>query len=602
MGRRLRYATNELPKCMLAIAGETLIERSLGIISRYPLSRIIIVVGYKSDELKKHLGNSANGVPIIYVENPVYSTTNNIYSLFLTRDYLRQDDTLLLESDLIFEKSIIDRIMADKRKNIAVVDKYKFYMDGSVIKISPHQSDDFDVAEFIPKALFDIREIHNYYKTVNIYKFSREFSDKQYVPFLESYCSALGHNMFYEQVLKVILALEQKNIKALVLNGEKWYEIDSIPDMRNAELLFSQSKPEKYELYNKRYGGYWVSPNLKDFCYLVNPYFNGDRIIEEFKANFKELLTSYPSGQSMQCIMAGEFLAVNDQYVAVGNGASEIIAVLADLLPGKCGVMTPTFLEYPARLGEENIVPLTPDNDIHYGTEPLKKAIGKIDYLLLINPDNPSGNFIPREELLELVEFYQKEKKWIILDESFVDFAIEGGPHTLLEDDIIKKFDNLIIIKSISKSYGVPGLRLGITASGNLALIEKIRKSLAIWNINSFAEFYLHIGAKYRSLYHESCENLARAREAFLTSLSVIPGLKVWPSQANYLLCQLTNGAIAYELAENLLYDHDLYIKAFDGRKGLDGEFIRLAVRTTSENMVLVKTLGENLATLRQWQ
>lgn len=141
------------------------------------------------------------------------------------------------------------------------------------------------------KKTFRYADIDDYYKTVNIYKFSKEFLRNSYVPFLEAYSKALGNNEYYEQVLRVITLLERCELKGLPLEGERWYEIDDIQDLDIAETIFAEQ--DQLQRYQKRYGGYWRFPKLKDFCYLVNPYFPPQKMCEELQANFNVLLREY---------------------------------------------------------------------------------------------------------------------------------------------------------------------------------------------------------------------------------------------------------------------------------------------------------------------
>ena len=142
--------------------------------------------------------------------------------------------------------------------------------------------------------------------------------------FLEAYITALGNNEYYEQVLRVITLLDKCDLKALPLQGEKWYEIDDVQDLDIAETLFAE---EGLSLYQKRYGGYWRFPTLLDFCYLVNPYFPPQRMVEEMKSNFATLLTEYPSGMSVNNLLISKYFNLNRDYVCVGNGAAELIKV-----------------------------------------------------------------------------------------------------------------------------------------------------------------------------------------------------------------------------------------------------------------------------------
>ena len=487
-GSRLGKHTKENTKCMLEVNGETLIKQALNELDNVGIKKLILVVGYKKDNLINHIGTQYKNITIEYVENPIYNTTNNIYSLYLAKDKLAEDDTILLESDLLFEEKIISRLINDERKSLAVVDKYQAWMDGTAVTLSEND----DILGFYGKKAFRFQDVENYYKTVNIYKFSKEFSRDVYIPFLEAYSKAMGDNEYYESVLRVILMLEEQELKALKLDGEKWYEIDDVQDKANAEIIFATSAQEKLQLIQSRYGGYWRFPELKDFCYLVNPYFPTFKMQEEMKAYFYELLSQYPSGQGTQRLLAGKMFKVEPENILVGNGASEIIRGLGKAIKGTFGLAFPTFNEYPESIGYDRVVQMKPQNeDFTYGIAEMIDLAQKCDNLLLINPDNPSGNFISKDDLLKLAEKLQEMNKVFILDESFVDFSTTGEQETMITQDILDKYSNLVVIKSISKSYGVPGIRLGVVASSNEAIMSALGNEVSIWNINSYGEFFL---------------------------------------------------------------------------------------------------------------
>ncbi len=588
MGLRLRHETADLPKCMVEVSGISILQRSLDNIAQFSVSRIVLVVGYRGERVRDLVGDSYKGIPVVYLENQKYATTNNIYSLYLARMLMAEDDTILLESDIVYEPAILAKLLVNRNPNVVVVDKYRPHMDGTVVKISSAQ----EITAIIPKVHFNPDEIDSYYKTVNIYKFSRSFSTHTYIPFLEAYCATLGHNRFYEQVLRVILTLDQNNLRAMVLEGEKWFEIDTISDLRDAELLFSGDSMEKQRRIAARYGGYWRLSGLRDFCYLTNPFFMPEGLVREFRREAAGLLCGYPSGQETQCLLAGELFSCREEKLAVGNGASEIIAALSRRIGGKIGLFYPTFMEYPARLGER-IVRLRPTGKwLRYGIDDLLAASGEVDCLLLVNPDNPSGNFIPRSELLDVVVRYRELGKRVIIDESFVDFADGAGKHDLLRDDILDANPNLIVVRSISKTYNVPGVRLGVVASSQAEFIRDIRRELAIWNINSFGEFFLQIAPKYAAEYRKACRDMADERERAAASLAAVPFLNPLPSKANYILCELTGGWVSEGLAAYLLHHHDVYLKSFSNRQGLmDGEYVRIGIKLPEDNQFLVRCL-----------
>lgn len=592
MGRRLGELTNDNTKCMLEVNGTRLINRTLDAIASVGIKRAILVVGYKAENVKKWVGQSYNGIEIVYVENPIYDQTNNIYSLFLAKEHLLNDDTILLESDLIFEPCVLSRIIDEPYPNLALVDKYESWMDGTVVTLDER----LKIKGFFTKEEFRYSDIDSYYKTVNIYKFSREFSETHYVPFLEAYCHALGRNVYYEQVLKVITLLDDSPLKALPLSGEKWYEIDDIQDLDIASSIFARSDEERYRAVSSRFGGFWRYPHLLDFCYLVNPYFPPQQMVDEIKASFDTLLREYPSGMRVNSLLAAKYFGVTQEHIVVGNGAAELIKAYMEHYAGKMGILFPTFEEYPNRVDRESVVAYTPDNDsMQYSAEDIMAfyADKPIESLLVINPDNPSGNYIPYADLLRLIAWAKERGINIVIDESFVDFVDVEGEYSLLKDELLSHNPHLCVVKSISKSYGVPGFRLGVLASGNCELIARLKREVAIWNINSFGEFYMQIYEKYHKDYVDACRLFRQERTRFYEELQEVSMLRVIPSQANYFLCELTTTKFtATELAVRLLAKHDILIKDCSGKASFRGRnFIRLAVRDRKDNHKLVEAL-----------
>jgi len=588
-GSRLGKYTKENTKCMLEINGKTLIKHALDKINNVGITKLILVVGYKKDNLISHVGTKYKNVLIEYVENPIYNKTNNIYSLFLAKDQLAQDDTLLLESDLIFDEEILRSALNSDHKSLAAVDKYQSWMDGTAITIGQDNA----ITGFYTKQSFRFQDVCDYYKTVNIYKFSKFFSNNVYIPFLEAYSKAMGDNEYYESVLRVVTMLEGQELKAMPLNGEKWYEIDDVQDKDNAEVIFARNSEEKLSKVQSRYGGYWRFPELKDFCYLVNPYFPPEKMQEEMKAYFYDLLSQYPSGLGVQNTLAGKMFGIEVENIVVGNGASEIIRSIGSVLEGSFGMMYPTFNEYPESIGSDRIInSISEEDDFSYSIEDLKSLLDRSDNLIVVNPDNPSGNFIPKEDLLNLLDYASAQDKIIIIDESFVDFAEGGENETLITQEIIDKYPGLFIIKSISKSYGVPGIRLGVIVGGNLEFMNKFKKEITIWNINSFGEYFLQIIGKYKSEYIESCNLIRKERNDFYQKLKTIDCLNVFPSSANYFLCSLNNNLKASDLTKKLLSNYQIYIKDLTGKSGFENkEYIRIAVRNKDDNNIIVSAL-----------
>ncbi len=589
MGKRLKELTSEATKCMVKVNGVAMIDRMMGALDKLGLSRIVVVVGYEGQKLMDYIDALGISTPVEYVNNTVYDKTNNIYSLYLAKDYLVQEDTLLLESDLVFEEAVLQKLIRNPYPSLVLVDKFESWMDGTVVTLDEHDN----IQSFVAKREFDFNRIDEYYKTVNIYKFSKEFSQLYYVPFLEIYCKALGTNEYYEQVLKVITFLEDPHIKAVKLTGEKWYEIDDVQDLDIAETIFLEGE-DKLKRFQKRYGGYWRYPKMLDFCYLVNPYFPNKKLIAEMKANFETLLTQYPSGMQVNSLVAAKNFGLKQDQIIVGNGAAELIKSLMEGITGKVGVLHPSFEEYANRKNKDELVAFVPDNvDYTYTADDLMEFYDNkdIETLLIINPDNPSGNYIKKADVLRICQWAKVRKIRLVVDESFVDFVDVEEDRSLLEQELLNENPHLFVVKSISKSYGVPGLRLGIIASGDKEKIAAMKKDVAIWNINSFAEFYMQIYEKYKSAYTAALQTFYSTRADFIDKLGEISFLRVIPSQANYVLCEVKSPYTSRRLTSMLLEDNIL-IKDLSEKTGFEGEqYVRIAVRNEADNQDLITAL-----------
>ncbi len=593
MGKRLKQLTQNNTKCMVKVNGVPLINRTLGQLDGLNLSRIVIVTGYEGQKLRDHIASLDVKTPICFIDNPIYDKTNNIYSLALASEYLTAEDTLLLESDIIFEDSVIRCLVEDPRESLALVAKYESWMDGTCVKLSEND----DIEAMIPGSKFSFTDTADYYKTVNLYKFSKDFSVTHYVPFLEAYTKALGNNEYYEQVLKVIVMLDHPGIKAKRLDdSQKWYEIDDIQDLDIAESLFAEDNA-RLPLIQRRYGGYWRYPKMVDFCYLINCYYPPRKMLDEMKANFDSLVCQYPSGMYVNSLLAARNFGLRQDQIVPGNGAAELIKVILEQTDGKMGVIRPTFEEYSNRYRAEDLVVFqTQHPDFRYGAKDIIRFFEDkgIKHLVIINPDNPTGNYIPRADILRLIQWTKSAGIRLIVDESFVDFASEENA-TILCEELLDANPHLIVIKSISKSYGVPGLRLGIAASGDRDLIAEIKKEVSIWNINSLAEFYLQIEEKYRKDYAASLVRLKEEREWFANELAKIPGIRVIPSQADYLMAEIT-GMTSRQLTELLLNRYNLFIKDLSSKLPGDRQYVRVAVRNREDDALLCAALRELLA------
>lgn len=591
MGKRLKHLTQSNTKCMVKVNNQTLIERMLNQLDSINLSKIIIVVGYKGQKLIEYISSLNITTEIQFINNPIYDKTNNIYSLSLAKKNLLDDDTILLESDLILDNDIIYRIICDSRPSLAVVDKYECWMDGTCIELD----EDDNIVSFIPNSQFDYNRIDQLYKTVNIYKFSKTFATNCYVPFLEAYQKVLGLNEYYEQVLRVISLAGNHDLKALRLNGENWYEIDDLQDLDIASSIFSTDS-ERYKSMNRRHGGFWRYPKINDFCYLVNPGYPSSKMISEIQVNLKSLMTKYPSSLEVNSLLVSKMFDIELNHIVVGNGVSELLKAIIDTNSERIGLIIPSSFEFPNNITSDHFSYCSILNDyLSYSSTDIISFIKNqnIKTMVLMNPDNVSGNYIPKEDIISLLTYANEHSVKIIIDETATDYVDEECS-SLLTDEILNRYSNLVVLKSISDSHGISGLRLGILSTSDENYLKKIKTSLPLWNINSLSEFYLQIMEKYKKSYIESINNVKEERRYVLSILCRLNHVTVLPSQGNHITLLFKDGILASNVSKHLLIDYNIYVKDLNGITNKDC-YLRFSIKNRNDNDILINALEEIL-------
>ena len=593
MGKRLGKFTNNNTKCMVEVAGKKLIDRAIEAVKLAGINKFTLVVGYEGQKLIDYINSKYSncGIEFSFINNKDYATSNNIYSFYMAKDLVENEDTILLESDLIYDVFLIKKVVEHPAKDVVTVAKYQSWMDGTLVMMDENNN----ITQFVDKSDMKYEILDQYYKTVNIYKFSKEFCKNIYIPFLEAYMKAYGLNSYYETPLKVIAHVAKTPLVAYEVGDLPWYEIDDEQDLDISEVMFGSGK-KKYDNIISKFGGYWRYSKMLDFCYLVNPYFPPKAMLDKIKQEMPVLLTSYPSGLNMQNMNAERIFKVNQENILVGNGAAELINALGLTLTGKVAVGLPTFNEYVRCFRNCELVKI--DNsqwDYSHNLQYLKEITREVDTLMIVNPDNPSGYTLSKEEIEELLDEANKNSCKIVIDESFIDFANSDKRYSLLSNEILSRFTNLIVVKSISKSYGVPGLRLGILASYDKVLLKKIRDLMQVWNINSFAEYYLQIYNLYEKTYLSSCDKIASERTRMIKELRKIDGIKVYDSEANYVMIDLKKVS-SYDFCVKMLNTYNILIKDLSSKNYFNGKnFIRVAIRRKEENDKLIDAMEKEI-------
>ncbi len=339
------------------------------------------------------------------------------------------------------------------------------------------------------------------------------------------------------------------------------------------------------------YGGYW-SHNVLDFCYMTNRYFPPRRMIEDLQARLPELIGSYPSTNWHLSSLMAEQLGLTHNELVVGNGASELINPIVSRFVHRLAVPVPTFEEFVNRakfLGRE-VCPFRPAQRFNLDVDAFIEHIKNTgsDSALIIRPNNPTGSYLAKDDLVYFLE-HMRSLNLVLVDESFLDFVDAGSDPSAL--DLINEFPNLLVLKSLSKNCGIPGIRLGYAVTGNSERLAALRGDLPIWSINSFAQYFLEKMGDYRWEYTESCRRVREATRILVQGLEEVPFLFPYPTQGNFVLCRTLDGFTGQELTARLFEDCRVLVNDCGSKDGLEDNFIRIACRTEEENGRLIDAL-----------
>ncbi|MGH3718869.1 MAG: aminotransferase class I/II-fold pyridoxal phosphate-dependent enzyme [Pseudonocardiaceae bacterium] len=581
IGRRMLPLTEDCHKTLLTVGGRTILGRILDGLEINGITEVHIVTGYRADDVEKYVTREFESLNFSFIRNDSYASTNNIHSMALALERIELDaDIILIESDLLYEPAVITRLLASEHPNVALVDRYRIGLDGTVVSVSASNV----ITQVIPASLQDANfDFSDKFKTLNIYKFSAEFCRTIFRKLLTYYSRIIDDNCYYELILGILIYMQQVQVHAEALDGELWAEVDDPNDLRNSDFTFTPSSRREY--LESSWGGYWNTP-VTDFAFIRNMYFPTSSMMSQLRAHLPELVTNYGSSQAILDLKLAYFLRCDPDYVHLLNGASQFFssALRRWFQPAQVLLPEPTFGEYSrifpgARTyGDSGVIDIG---------EVEEKARG-MDLVVVVNPNNPTGTTIPVDEIKMLAT--RLPDKLVLVDESFIEFS---GQQSLIPWAEATGTANVMVLKSLSKSLGVPGLRLGYVFTVDRTLGARIVDELPVWNVNSVAEHLLEIILKYRDDLDDSVTRTVVDRECFAAALDDLFIVeRVFRSGANFLLVAL---ALAVEparrLAEELLEKDGLYVKDVSAKFNDGRVYWRLAVRTPGDNSRLCAAL-----------
>jgi histidinol-phosphate/aromatic aminotransferase/cobyric acid decarboxylase-like protein/choline kinase len=578
-GNRMRPLTDSTHKTLLKVGGRTLIGRIIDGLAEHGITDIVVVTGHLADDLEGALTAAYPDLRLTFVRNLRYRETNNIYSLALGFESIAlDDDILLIESDLVYEPAVLRRILQSRHPNVALVDRFRSGMDGTVVTVA-----DQLIRSIIPPHLqgpnFDFSDK---FKTLNIYKFSRQFCASVFKQLLGYYTKAIDDNCYYELILGILIYVGQAQIHAEILDGETWAELDDPNDLRVAEFVFDG--PARGAIIDESFGGLWAH-NVLDFGFIRNMHFPPGAMFAEMRGNLPSLLGNYGSRQTVLNQKLAYVLLCDPSHVLALNGASQAYPWLRDYFRGKTILMPdPTFGEYPRLAGRRIAYPDA------VGIDPagIERRARDAEVVVVVNPNNPTGSTVPTEWLLDFAA--RHADKWLLVDESFIDFSDQPSMLEALRDHPLR---NVVVLKSLSKCFGVPGLRLGFLYTTDRGLLAHCAAQVPIWNMNSMAEFFLEVLLKHRRALAQSFRQTVADRNELADALAALPLVEhVLPSGANFLLARIAGGPrSAAVLADVLLAEHSIYVKDVSSRFPDGHGYWRVAVRLPEENLRLVGLL-----------
>jgi len=355
---------------------------------------------------------------------------------------------------------------------------------------------------------------------------------------------------------------------------------------------FSERRARGVRRVSSLYGGFW-NFDIQDFCYMTNRYFPPQTFLNALGANLATLVGAYPSTNRHLSSLVAEPLGLTSDEVVVGNGASELLATITQMRVRHLAIPIPTFDEYRNRaemLGRR-VSPFVMGPDFKLDVDAFIAHVKDCgaNAAVIVQPNNPAGTLVSKIDMVRMLEAFV-DIDMVLVDESFLYFAGVGYQEISVAE-LVNEFPNLVIVNSMSKAYGVPGLRLGYAVSSDSAFVADLRLELPIWSINSFAQFFLEHMSEYESAFVESCAQVTKATQALYRGLLGVPWLEPYPTKGNYVLCRTSPGLTGTGITEQLFDEHQVLVSDCSGKNGLDSRFFRIASKTAGENQKLVGML-----------
>ncbi len=579
-GRRMEPLSSTCHKALVEIGGSTILGRALDSLIKAGVAPITIATGYRSDDITSFVSARYPGIPVRYVHNERYEVTNNIVSLALALESLEYDeDVVLIECDLLFEPHLITDLAGHPGTNIALVDHYRTGMDGTVVTIENGY-----VSQVFPTVSQDRNfRFGDKFKTLNIYRFDRTYCQGTLRPMLTAYANNVDSNCYYEIVLGMLANVPTHRIAALVVQDTDWVEVDDPNDLNVARFAFEPN--DRGALLDRSFGGHW-SYDVLDFSLPRNAYFPPVPMLTALSHGLPDVITGYGSCQEILDEKAALFIGCQPDRVRLLNGASQAYPILGSIYRDRpVAIPVPTFGEY------SRCFPAATTYTDSLAADPAQfgRLARDMHLVVVVNPNNPSGVTVPTQSLYDVAA--RTPDTTFLIDESFLVFSGEPSLIPLLEAEPL---DNVVILTSLGKSLGVPGLRLGYLYTSDPEVRRVFDEHMPIWGVNALAEFFLELTIKFRGDLEKSIALTVAERARMRRLLEELPSVHtVQDSGGNFLLVELAaeDAAAAARLRRDLLAGSRIEVKDISGKYPDRRPRLRLAVRTQEDNDRLLSAL-----------
>lgn len=580
----MRPLTDDCHKSLIEISpGVTILGRILASLTRRGIEEVVIVTGYRAEEVRDYAQRTFPAIRFTFVHNERYAETNNIHSMALACQAVDfSEGLMLIEADLVFDDAVFDALDGCHHDNVALIDRYRPGMDGTVVRTN---TDGLIVSVIPPDrqpAGFDFADT---FKTLNIYRFSAPFAAGAFSRMVQFYAQTVDDNCYYELALGMLIALGHAEVHGAPVPAGSWCEVDDPVDLGNARFL--SSPLTRRAALDEEWGGHW-GLDVIDFAFVRNMHFPTPQMITELRLQLPELVGCYGSSQAVLDRKMSWFADVPAGRVVAVNGASQFFPWAAVEFAGRpAWLPSPTFGEWTRAFPAASTYPDLGDARLH-----LPDLLAPQSVAVIVNPNNPTGTTVAAAEILSRCR--SNPDVIHLVDESFIRFS---GQPSLIEHLESDPLNNVMVVQSLSKFLGAPGLRIGLVYSTNAELLQRFRSWLPIWNMNSIAEKLLELVLKNRPELERSITMTRADRDDLVGRLGSASWVRsVWASGADFVLAELDmDRATSNALADRLLSEHRIYVKEISHRFDGLGSYWRVAVRLPAEHEMLidaVRTMG----------